>query len=112
MKYLISILAAFLVVLAAATYSLYETKRVLNAQLNEANAKYELIKSHIDSQNEAVQKANEQLQGYETKIMELELDYQIKIKNFQKEIANVKTCEDGMKYLKKLLESEALRNEK
>lgn len=105
MKYIISILAAFLVVISAVTYSLYETKRVLNAQLNEANIKYELIKAHIDSQNEAITKANEQLKGYETKIMELELDYKIKLQGFQKEIANVKNCEDGLKYLKNMLES-------
>ena len=109
-KYIIFSLSAGLIVLGVICYGLYEKRKLLAIELNATRANYELIKAHIEFQNNAVKQANDELQGYQSKIAEIELKYQIELKNFEKQIANIKTCEDSDIYFKKLLkEIESLR---
>lgn len=109
-RYVIFTLSAVLIVMSALCWGLYEKRRLLTSELNEARANYELIKAHIKFQNRQIQQANDELQGYQSKIAEIELEYQVKIKNFEKQIANIKTCEDSDIYFKSLLqEIERLR---
>lgn len=104
MKYIIAILSAFLVVSLTTTYSVLEKKRFLNAELNEARANYELIKTHLDFQNTEIQRAGETLKHYKDKIGELQKEYDLKLMGFQKQIKNIQTCEQGLIYLKKMLD--------
>lgn len=104
MKYVIAILSAFLFASIAAVFSLMESKRVLNAELGEAKANYELVKTHIESQNKEIERANETLKLYQGKIGELQKEYDTKIAIFQKQMKNIKTCEDGFNYLKNMLD--------
>lgn len=97
-------LSAVLIVVSALCWGLYEKRRITMIELNEARANYELIKAHIEFQNRQVQQANKELQGYQSKIAEIELKYQIELKNFEKQIANIKTCEDSDIYFKSLLQ--------
>lgn len=109
-KYVIFTLSATLIVISALCYGLYEKRRLAMLELGEARANYELIKAHIEFQNRQIQQANDELQGYQNKIAEIELKYQIEIKNFKKQIKNVKSCEDSDIYFKALLkEIESLR---
>lgn len=109
-KYVIFTLSAALIVIGSLCWGLYERRRIVMLELSEARANYELIKAHIEFQNRQIQQANDELQGYQGKIAEIELEYQVKIKNFEKQIANVKTCEDSDIYFKSLLqEIERLR---
>ena len=109
-KYVIFTLSAVLIVVSAICYGLYEKRRIIMLELREARANYELIKAHIEAQNRQIQQANDELQGYQSKIAEIELKYQIELKNFEKQIANIKTCEDSDIYFKNLLkEIEGLR---
>lgn len=104
MKYIIAILSAFLFVSLAAVFSLTQSKKILTAELDAANANYELIKTHIEHQNAEIDKANETLKLYKGKIGELQKEYDTKIAIFQKQIKNIKTCEDGFNYLKNMLD--------
>lgn len=109
-KYVIFTLSAVLIVVSALCWGLYEKRRLLASELNEARANYEIIKAHIEFQNRQIQQASDELQGYQSKIAEIELKYQIELKNFEKQIANIKTCEDSDIYFKNLLkEIEDLR---
>lgn len=109
-KYIIFILSAVLIVVSALCFGLYEKRRLLTSELNEARANYQLIKAHIEFQNRQIQQANDELQGYQNRIAEIELKYQIELKNFEKQISNIKTCEDSDIYFKNLLkEIESLR---
>lgn len=104
MKYIIAILSAFLVVSLATTYSVLGKKRILNAELNEARANYELIKAHLEFQNNKIEKAGETLKHYQGKISELQKEYDLKLVGFQKQVKNIQTCEQGLIYLKKMLD--------
>lgn len=109
-NYIVFTLSAVLIVVSSLCWGLYEKRRLLTSELNEARANYELIKAHIEFQNRQVHQANKELQGYQSKIAEIELKYQIELKNFEKQIANIKTCEDSDIYFKNLLkEIEGLR---
>lgn len=109
-KYAIFSLSAGLIVLGALCYGLYEKRNLLKVELSKARADYELIKAHIEFQNDKIKQANNELQGYQSKIAEIELKHQIELKNFEKQIANIKTCEDSDIYFKNLLkEVESLR---
>lgn len=103
-KYVIFTLSAILIVVSALCWGLYEKRRLLTSELNEARANYELIKAHIEFQNNAIKQANNELKGYQSKIAEIELKYQIELKNFEKQIANIKTCENSDIYFKSLLQ--------
>lgn len=76
----------------------------LDAENKAYEAQYELIKTHIHRQNEAIQSANETLKNYQGKIAELQKEYDAKLTMFQKQVKNIKTCEDGYNYLKTMLE--------
>lgn len=109
-KYVIFTLSAVLIIVSSLCWGLYEKRRLLTSELNEARANYELIKAHIEFQNRQIWQANDELQGYQSKIAEIELKHQIELKNFEKQIANIKTCEDSDIYFKNLLkEIESLR---
>lgn len=109
-KYVIFTLSAALIVVGSLCWGLYEKRRIVMLELSEARANYELIRAHIDFQNRQIQQANDELQGYQSKIAEIKLKYQIELKNFEKQIANIKTCEDSDIYFKSLLkEIESLR---
>lgn len=109
-KYVIFTLSAALIVVGSLCWGLYEKRRLLTSELNEARAGYELIKAHIEFQNRQIKQANDELRGYQSKIAKIELKYQIELKNFEKQIANIKTCEDSDIYFKNLLkEIEELR---
>lgn len=109
-KYVIFTLSATLIVVGSLCWWLYEKRQLLTIELSEARVNYELIKAHIEFQNRQIKQANEELQGYQSKIAEIELKYKIELKNFEKQIANIKTCEDSDIYFKNLLkEIEGLR---
>lgn len=109
-KYVIFTLSAVLIVMGSLCWGLYEKRRLLTSELNEARANYELIKTHIEFQNKQIRQANDELRGYQNKIAEIELKYQVELKNFEKQIANIKTCEDSDIYFKNLLKKiEGLR---
>lgn len=109
-RYVIFTLSAALIVISALCWGLYEKRLLLTSELNGARANYELIKAHIEFQNRQIEQAKDELQGYQSKIAEIELKYQIELKNFEKQIANIKTCEDRDIYFKNLLkEIEGLR---
>lgn len=104
MKYIISVLSALLVLTALVAWQFQQTIKHLDAENMAYEAQYELIKAHIQRQNEAIRSANETLKNYQGKIAELQKEYDLKLSAYQRQIKNIKTCEDGYNYLKTMLE--------
>lgn len=104
MKYVITVLSALLVLTALAAWEFQQTIKHLDAENKAYEAQYKLVKAHIHRQNEAIQSANETLKNYQGKIAELQKEYDAKLTMFQKQVKNIKTCEDGYNYLKTMLE--------
>ena len=59
--------------------------------------------SAIDLQNEITLSKNAELNSYSDKINEIQARFNAKSKELDKALGNVKTCEDGMNYLKTML---------
>lgn len=110
MKYIITVLSALLVLTALAAWQFQQRVKYLDAENKSYEAQYELVKSHISEQNEAIRQSNETLKNYQDKIAELRKEYDAKVTMFQKQVKNIKTCEDGYNYLKTMLEE--LKNAK
>lgn len=104
MKYIISVLSALLVLTALAAWQFQQTIKHLDAENKSYEAQYELVKTHMLRQNEAILKANETLKSYQGKIAELQKEYDLKLSAYQRQIKSIKTCEDGYNYLKTMLE--------
>lgn len=104
MKYIISVLSVLLVLTSLAAWQFQLTIKHLDAKSKAFEAQYELVKTHILRQNEAIQQSNETLKNYQGKIAELQKEYDAKLTMFQKQVKNIKTCEDGYNYLKTVLE--------
>lgn len=104
MKYITSVLSALLVLTALAAWQFQQTIKHLEVENKAYEAQYELVKSHIYEQNEAIRQSNETLKNYQGKIAELQKEYDAKVTMFQKQVKNIKTCEDGYNYLKTMLE--------
>ena len=104
MKYIISILSVLSVLTTLAAWYYKKENSILSAESKTIEAQYELVKTHIHRQNEVIQQANETLKNYQGKIAELQKEYDAKLIMFQKQVKNIKTCEDGYNYLKTMLE--------
>lgn len=105
MKYIITVLSVFILVLLLSLYHITQKNKVLKSDLNYARVNYELIKTHLENQNNKIKRANETLRSYKGKITELEKEYELKINAFRKQIKNIQTCEQGFKYLKNMLDN-------
>lgn len=104
MKYIISVLSVLLVLTSLAAWQFQQTIKHLDAESKAFEAQYELVKTHIRGQNEAIQQANGTLKNYQGKIAELQKEYDLKLSVYQRQVKNIKTCEDGYNYLKTMLE--------
>lgn len=104
MRYIIFLLVSGVIVLSAIAYSLVEKKRILSAELGDAKANYELVKAHLEYQNKTINEAHETLKSYHGKIAQIEKEYNLKLTAYEKQIAKIKTCDDGFKYLKNMLD--------
>ena len=104
MKYVITVLSVLLFLTAHLTWLYQKKNDYLNAEIKAVEAQYELVKTHINQQNEAIQKANETLKNYQGKIAELQKEYDLKLSAYKKQIKSIKKCEDGYNYLKTMLE--------
>lgn len=103
MKTAATALAALL--LACIVYSIGVTKalktaRGLNSSLQISLANCE---ASLRVQNSAVKAANESLNNYEGKISEIQQNFNAKSKELDKALKSVKNCEQGMNYLKTML---------
>ena len=104
MKYIISVLSALLFLTALAAWQFQNEIKHLDSENKAIEAQYELIKTHILRQNEAIRQSNETLKNYRVKIAELQKEYDLKLTAYKKQIKSIKTCEDGYNYLKTMLE--------
>ena len=104
MKYIISILSVLSVLTTLAAWYYKKENSILSAESKTIEAQYELVKTHILRQNEAIRQSNETLKNYRGKIAELQKEYDLKLSAYQRQIKNIKTCEDGYNYLKTMLE--------
>lgn len=103
MKYIVTVLSVFILVLLLSIYNITQKSKVLESDLNYARVNYELIKTHLENQNNEIKRANETLRSYKSKITELEKDYKLRLDVFQKQVKNIQNCEQGFKYLKNML---------
>lgn len=103
MKYLVVILAFICVVFGITLAVMWSIHKASVAEKNEAKAQYELIKAHIEAQNQAILEANKKLADYELQIAKIEIEYKEKSQNFKKQIVKVETCEQSIDYLKDML---------
>ena len=103
MKYAIAALAALL--LACAVYSVSVTK-ALSTQ-RALNSSLQILLTNCEAtarvQNAAVKAANESLANYESKISDIQQQFNAKSKDLNAALKSVKTCEQGMNYLKTML---------
>ena len=104
MRYILVMLCAWVVISGSLLYGAYEKRRILQAELGEARANYELVKAHIEYQNKAINEAHETLKGYQGKVEQIEKEYNLKLTAYEKQITKIKTCDDGFKYLKNMLD--------
>lgn len=86
------------IIIALAAYN-----QSLRSDLRECEVTYELAKEHIKQQNDSINAAHEQLISYEANITAIQESADKQLKSLQNRIKNVKTCEDGMNYLKDTL---------
>lgn len=103
MKYAIAALAALL--LACLVYSIGITKALKTQQKLNSSLQISLTNCEATArvQNAAVKAANESLVNYESKISEIQQQFNAKSKELDKSLKSVKTCEQGMNYLKAML---------
>lgn len=103
MKYIVAILGFTCIVFGVTLAVMWSLHKSSVAEKKEAQAQYELIKAHIEAQNQAILEANKKLADYEIQIAKIEQEYKDKSLNFKKQIAKVNTCEDSIDYLKDML---------
>lgn len=96
----VSCLLLFTIILAIFQYNKIQK---LNDDLMEAEVAYELISQNLADQNKRIEEANKKLSLYEEKLLKNEQDYNKTLINLQGQIKQVKTCEEGMNYLKSML---------
>ncbi len=103
MKYAIAVLAALL--LACIVYSVGVTKALKTARGLNSSLQISLTncEASLRVQNSAVKAANESLVNYEGKISEIQQNFNAKSKELDKALKSIKTCEQGMNYLKTML---------
>ena len=82
----------------------WDKNHQLEFELEKLQLQHISMESHIKAQNDMVLNAHSQIEQYKMKIQEIELEYILKLKGFEQELAKVKTCDDGLKYLKNTLE--------
>lgn len=104
MKYIITVLSVLLTLTALLSWQYQKENKYLDTKNKEIEAQYELVKAHILNQNEAIRRANEKMKGYQKDIGILRKEYDLKLSAYQKQVKSIKTCEDGFKYLKNMLE--------
>lgn len=104
MKYIITVLSVSLILTALLAWQFQQTIKHLDAENKTIEVQYELIKTHLLNQNEAISRANEKIKGYQKDIDTLRKEYDLKLSAYQKQIKSIKTCEDGLNYLKNMLE--------
>lgn len=104
MKYIISVLSVLLILTALLAWQYQKENKYLDAKNKAIGAQYELVKMHIQNQNEAISRANKRLKDYQSKIAEVRKEYDLKLLAYQKQVKSIKTCEDGFNYLKNMLE--------
>lgn len=104
MKYVITVLSVLLFLTAVAAWQFQKEIKYLDAKNKSIEAQYELVKAYILKQNEAISRANEKMKGYQKDIDTIRKEYDLKLLAYQKQVKSIKTCEDGFKYLKNMLE--------
>ena len=103
MKFAITALAALL--FACLVYSVGVTKALKTQQKLNSSLQISLTNCEATArvQNAAVKAANESLVNYEGKISEIQKQFNTKSKELNNSLKSVKTCEQGMNYLKTML---------
>lgn len=103
MKYIVAILSALCFGLGSAYYITYKLYEVANAEKNEYQARYELIKTHIENQNSKILEANKGLNEYKNALTKIKQQYHTQELKYKTKILQVKTCEDSIEYLRDML---------
>lgn len=103
MNYIVAILCALCLGLGGAYFVTYKLYQVANAEKNEYQARYELIRTHIENQNSKIAEANKGLNEYKWALDKIKKQYHTQELKYKTKILQVKTCEDSIEYLREML---------
>lgn len=95
-KILLAVSGTFMGALLYMVYNLENQKEKLLYELHSC-------KSQLALQNTIIKQANEEMLVYSSMFYDIQNKYEQELKKQKASIANVKTCQDGMVYLKDML---------